>query len=192
MSYSTKNNGFALLLALIISSVVLAIGVSILHISVNQINLSATARESEIAFQAAHAGVDCLMYWRNEKSAEFIDVSGTLANPTTNCFGGGPIETSKQSYAPSSGTGWVREYINEYQWGSPLRCTNVSAYIINAYSTTNVTVNFGTDRGIGDNGVKTCNAGTICTVIISDGYNRACNELDSTIFSVQREIVVEY
>jgi Tfp pilus assembly protein PilX len=187
-----KNNGFALLLALIISSVVLAIGVSILHISVNQINLSATARESEIAFQSAHAGIDCLMYWRNEKSVEFIDVAGTMANPTTNCFGGAPIVTSKRSYTPSSGTGYVREYINEYQWGSPQRCTNVSTYIINAYSTTDVTVNFSADRGIGDGGLKTCDAGTVCTVLISDGYNRACNELNSTIFSVQREIVVEY
>lgn len=51
-----REGGFALLLALIVSSVVLAIGISILNISVNQINLSATARESEFSFQAAHIG----------------------------------------------------------------------------------------------------------------------------------------
>ncbi len=192
MQTHTSQKGFALLLALIISSVVLAIGVSILHVSVNQINLSATARESEFAFQAAHAGVDCLMYWRNEKSLEFIDVLGTLNNPATNCFGGVPIATSKRSYVPTSGIGYVREYVNKFQWGSPARCTDVSMYVINAYGTNNAVVNFGVNRGVGNNGVKTCNAGTVCTVVISAGYNRACNELDSTIFSVQREIVVEY
>ncbi|MFM2381950.1 MAG: hypothetical protein RLZZ76_717 [Candidatus Parcubacteria bacterium] len=192
MLYHQTKKGFALLLALIISSVVLAIGVSILHISVNQINLSSTARESEFAFQAAHAGIDCMMYWRSEKSLDFVDTDGTLANPTINCFAGNPITTLKRSYVPFSGAGYVREYINTFEWGSPLRCSQVSMYVINANGSDDAVVHFSDNRGIGTNGVKTCSAGTVCTVLISDGYNRACNELDSTIFSVQREVVVEY
>jgi hypothetical protein len=192
MHIHKTQHGFALLLALVISSVVLAIGVSILHVSVNQINLSATARESEFAFQASHAGVDCLMYWRSEKALEFIDVAGTINRPAINCFSGSPITSSDRSFFPTSGTGYVREYINEFQWGAPARCTNVSMFVINAFDTTDAVVNFGNNRGIGDGGTKTCKSGNICTVIVSAGYNRACNELNSTIFSVQREIVVEF
>jgi hypothetical protein len=151
MHIQKKQKGFALLLALIISSVVLAIGVSILHISVNQINLSATARESEFAFQASHAGVDCLMYWRNEKSIEFIDSTVSLDNPSIQCFGDDPISTSKSSYAPTSGTGYLHSYTNQFEWGSPLRCTNVSMFVINATGADDAVVAFTNNEGIGEN-----------------------------------------
>ena len=184
-----KDSGFALLLALIISSVVLAIGVSILHISVNQINLSATARESEFAFQASHAGIDCQWYWRNEKAAEYLMSGSGSSNPDVTCFGQNPIDTGRQIVAPTSGTGNGDAFFNMFQWGSPARCTIVGMYILQP--TTDMTVLF-QNKGIGTDGLKSCSAGNVCTVIVSDGYNRGCGEIDGSIFSVQREITVEF
>ncbi len=188
--YTKQENGFALLLALIISSVVLAIGVSILHISISQINLSATARESEFAFQASHAGIDCMWYWRNEKSSEYTSTAATLAIPQVTCFGDSPTNASSTRLSSGS-SGVVNHFYNKFQWGEPLRCTEVSMYVMNANGTTDLTLDF-ENRGIGDGGTKTCESGTTCTVLISDGFNRACNELDTSIFSVQRELTVEF
>lgn len=184
-----REGGFALLLALIVSSVVLAIGISILNISVNQINLSATARESEFSFQAAHAGVDCLKYWRSEKASEYTAQSGSPSNPSINCFGAGPVETSS-SRVKGDSNGTVDAFFNKFQWGSPLRCTSVDMYVINAYGG-DVSTTF-LNEGVGVNGVKTCDEGYVCTVLVSDGYNRACDDVSSSIFSIQRELTVEF
>jgi hypothetical protein len=188
MRLHTSDKGFALLLTLIISSVVLAIGLSILEISINQINLSSTARESEIAFQAAHAGVDCVWYWRNERSSSYTAQSGTPA--AIDCFNGSvtadaPIDLSETT------DGHARRFSYEFEWGSPLRCTQVDMYVLNATGVDDVTINF-TSTAVGDNGVKTCSSGTVCTVLVSSGYNRSCSDLTSSIFTVQRELTVEF
>jgi len=185
-----NEKGFALLLAIIISSVVLAIGVSILKVSVNQINLSATARESEFAFQAAHGGVDCMTYWRSQKRAEYTNTVASTPNPTVACFGGSPITSTKRRVTTTAGAGSVDQFSNTFQWGSPLRCTTVEMYVITA-SERNMDVPF-SNTAIGTNGTKTCNNGNVCTVLVSSGYNRSCSEINSSIFSVQRELTVEF
>ncbi len=191
MHTKQQKKGFALLLALIVSSVVLAIGVSILQISVNQINLSATARESEIAFQAAHAGVDCQWYWKNEKSTDYLSGDNPPRNPAITCFGGAPLDSSSARLSTGRGDGTVERFNATFSWGTPARCTKTSMYILNATGPGDFEVDF-QNEGVGDDGTKTCKAGNVCTVLISDGYNRACSEVDSSIFSVQREITVEF
>jgi hypothetical protein len=187
MSYHhTHMQGFALLLALIVSSVVLAIGISILQVSVNQINLSATARESEIAFQAAHAGLDCQWYWRLEKKDDYANG----INPIINCFGIEPAGSGVRVPRGTGGGDYYR-YVNEFDWGDPGRCTETTLHILKANDRDEFVVN-GLGDGIGINGNKTCPAGNICTVVVSTGYNRACDEIDASIYSVQRELTLEF
>lgn len=203
-SVKTHNqNGFALLLAMIVSSVVLAIGVSILNISINQINLSATARESEFAFQAAHAGVDCMWYWRY-KRASVYKASDAAASPQPSdiqCFGHtprtGPTEFGETKTNVTGG--YVRFFHQMFEWGNdndpvyPKRCTVSDLYVMNAVTANIVDYDFSSvNIGVGDNGKKDCDLGNVCTVIISRGYNRDCDEINSSIFSIQREIVVEF
>lgn len=192
MNYSKTNteNGFALLLALIISSVVLAIGVSLLNISVNQINLSTTARESEFAFQASHAGIDCMSYWRSEKASAYTSSTTATANPSVNCFTKAPQTTSKTVLSQVAGQSVSYKYTNVFEWGSPLRCTSVDMYVMNAYNQ-QITLPFA-NKAVGTNGSKVCKVGNTCTVLISDGYNRACGEIGTSIFSIQRELTVEF
>lgn len=188
MHKRNRQQGFALLLSLIISSVVLAIGMAILNVSINQINLSATARESELAFQSAHAGIDCMWYWRNELASSYTASSG--AAPSIECFGV-TVSGDTPVSLPESTDGHARLYSYELEWGDPVRCTGVDMYVMNAAGTDNLTLQFA-NEAIGTNGSKTCNSGNVCTVLVSGGYNRACNEITSSIFSVQREITVEF
>lgn len=55
--------GFTLLLASLVSSVVLTLGISIFQIAYKQVILSSTGRDSQFAFYAADTGAECALYW---------------------------------------------------------------------------------------------------------------------------------
>lgn len=61
ISYSTTR-GFTLLLAVLISSILLAIGYAIYNIVAKDLILSSSGRESLSAFYAADSGVECALY----------------------------------------------------------------------------------------------------------------------------------
>ncbi len=54
-----KNRGYTLLFAVLVSSVVLGIGISILNVSKKEFLISTSARDSSAAFYAADAGIEC-------------------------------------------------------------------------------------------------------------------------------------
>ncbi len=58
-----NQKGFALLFAVLTSSVLLAIGVSIFNLTVKELALSASGRESQFSFYAADTGAECALYW---------------------------------------------------------------------------------------------------------------------------------
>jgi Tfp pilus assembly protein PilX len=196
--YKKEKRGFALLLAIIISSVMLAIGVSILKISVNQITLSTTARESEFAFQAAHAGIDCMSYWRNKKASEYLSTTTTSSpsNPSVSCFGAPPNVKSTQQLSNSSSNGVINVYKNTFSWGGGTsgilpRCTETELYVMTGKDGS-VSMSFPERDYLGTNGRKTCADGRVCNIIISRGYNRACITLSTSIYTVQRELTQEF
>ena len=59
----SNNQGFVLLFAVLISSVILAIGTGIFNISIKEITLSRSSRDSQFAFFAADAGAECAFFW---------------------------------------------------------------------------------------------------------------------------------
>jgi hypothetical protein len=59
----TGPRGFTLLLAALVSSVVLALGISIFEIALKQVTLSSMGRDSQFAFYAADTGAECALYW---------------------------------------------------------------------------------------------------------------------------------
>lgn len=79
-----KNNhkkGFSVLFATLIGSLVLAIGLAILSITIKQIKLSSAGRESQHAFYAADTGIECALYLDNLKiENEFSCDYGTFPN----------------------------------------------------------------------------------------------------------------
>ncbi len=60
---SKLNKGYTLLFAVLVSSLVLAVGISILNISKKEFLLSSSARESTTAFYAADSGLECAVYF---------------------------------------------------------------------------------------------------------------------------------
>ncbi len=183
------NRGFALLLSLIISSVVLAIGLTLLSVALKQLNLSATGRESEIAFQMANLGMECGRYWRDELRDEFVDFSAPANNLTVDCVG----DSSTPTIEPTEEIGGDPDVLLKTRYyrfdnvlvGTETRCLDVFVTLIENTSNDDVDVPVGR--------VSTnCDEGDICTVIISQGYNRSCTDIESSLFSVQRELTAEF
>src|SRR3990167_3198528 len=59
----TNERGFTLLLAALVSSIVLALGVSIFTIAQKELILSSLGRDSQYAFYAADTAAECALYW---------------------------------------------------------------------------------------------------------------------------------
>ncbi len=71
---STK--GFILLFSLLVSSIILAAGLSVTRIIIRQIYLASVQRDSQMAFFAADSGIECARYWKQET----IPVAGATCN----------------------------------------------------------------------------------------------------------------
>jgi Tfp pilus assembly protein PilX len=70
MSFSTKikenrntRGGFVILYAILITTVVLGIGLSLLGVLIQQVSLSGAERESLTSMSAADSGIECALYW---------------------------------------------------------------------------------------------------------------------------------
>jgi Tfp pilus assembly protein PilX len=88
--FSQKNNlkinnksGYALLFAMIVASIVLALGVSLLTVGRKEFILSSSATQSSGAFYAADSGLDCAEYWDSNGSGTFATTS-YASNSTMN------------------------------------------------------------------------------------------------------------
>ncbi|MFM2374412.1 MAG: hypothetical protein RLZZ234_407 [Candidatus Parcubacteria bacterium] len=156
----TPQRGFALLVAVLISSVVLAVGLSMLNITLKQYIFSGTGRESEIAFYAADAGMECALYFDTSTAGGVFDLSAT----------GGSFSCMDQSTtAPAGGTsGVAKTFVFEWNTSGQTVCTKIA--ITKYYSATNP-VSMGA--------AGTCDARATCTQVESRGYNRGCNGLSS-------------
>lgn len=81
--YQKDNNGFTILFAVLVSTLILAVGASIINIALKQLTLSGSARDSQFAFYAANTGIECALYWdfngvNNVTTPVFATSSDTL------------------------------------------------------------------------------------------------------------------
>lgn len=58
-----ENKGFVLLFSVLVASLVLSVGMSIISIALKQVILSGSGRESQYAFYMANTGAECATYW---------------------------------------------------------------------------------------------------------------------------------
>jgi hypothetical protein len=58
-----QHKGFTLLFAVLVSTLVVAIGATVVSIALRQTILSGTSRESQYAFYAANTVLECVFYW---------------------------------------------------------------------------------------------------------------------------------
>jgi len=201
MPSKQNQSGFALLVTIILVSVILSIGLSILDLSIKQLRLSSNSVSSEVAFHAANAGAECARYWRRERENQFINGS-PLAN--ISCFDAPPtsvsptqIPTSPPSAgrAYTSGGGVAYQYQYEFTWGTNLRrCTQINTVVARANLTgSGVTVYHMDDLidGYPRNLNFSCDPGSRCTVISVKGYNQPCAPSFGR-GTVQRDVLLQY
>jgi len=89
--------GFTLLLAVLVGSVLLALGVAIYNIASKDVILSSSGRESQFAFYAADSGTECALYWDYQQNA-FATTS-----PLTEITCGEETAPLTRSYEPLTG-----------------------------------------------------------------------------------------
>lgn len=79
-----RNKGYTLLFAVLVSSVVLAVGISILSISKKEFLLSSSARESTSAIYVSESALECAIYNFDKYNDEF---SSTTPLTSLRCMG---------------------------------------------------------------------------------------------------------
>lgn len=162
-----NERGFTLFIAILTASIILAIGISILHITLKEFILASVARDSQMAFYAADGGMECALYWDNSIAAagsKFIPSSGAQ---TISCMGGAVQQVGGGGNELVGGLSYGTTENFQMQWGTPTLCARVS---VTKYS------NASSPISLPDG--STCAAGLVCTIIESKGYNRACTGLD--------------
>lgn len=63
MMSAPKQEGFTILLAALVATLVLALGVSVFSIAQKQVVLSSLGRSSQYAFYTADTAAECALYW---------------------------------------------------------------------------------------------------------------------------------
>lgn len=198
MLKSNKETGFALLMTLIVVSIVISVGLSILDLSIKQIRLSTNAKDSEVAFHAANAGMECARFWRRDQSLEME--TGQTVSPV--CFGENTDSYEHNEItAGVAGDGEVFQYEYEFTWGGvEPRCTQINTWVASTtalgtgVTTTGMTTlvpGYPVASSDPDDDYKYCEAGARCTVISVKGYNRPCSTVNG-YGTVQREVLLQF
>ena len=196
----SSESGFALLITIIVVGVVLSVGLAVLDLSIKQVRLSTNAKESEVAFHAANAGMECALYWRRKSSPDPDMEDGDNINPSCFAVSAGTIEKNNGSPGlepVTTGDGVAYMYEYDFPWGpvGDVRCTQVNTLVGVAdilgggLSITNMTDLF---PGYPDGDTLVCDAGTRCTVVSSLGYNKPCSTINTSYGVVQREVLLQF
>ncbi len=189
-----QESGFALLVTIIVVGVVVAIGISILDLSIKQVRLTTTSRDSELAFHAANAGLECARFNRLS-SASAMEVGAAVA-PT--CFSGASpatLDVNNRSTLVDGVDGQSFLYRWDFTWGevTTRRCSRMSILVASTtptgsgVTTPNMQTNFPGFEGA----THFCEPSARCTVISVQGFNRPCGSvgLEGT---VQREVLLQF
>ena len=201
MKILQREQGFALLITLVVVGVVLAVGLSILDLSIKQVRLSSNAKDSEVSFHAANAGMECARYVRRVNSNK-MEIGEDI---TPDCFGstaavtsGNQLPNSGAGMHISAGDGEALFYTYDIGWGSPAdRCTRVDTLVASTSITSASDLQIDNVSsalpGFPD-ASKKCEPGARCTVISVRGYNKSCAALGagSTYGIVEREVLLQF
>jgi hypothetical protein len=190
---NSKQTGFALLMTLLVVAVVVSITLAVIELSIKQLNLSVTAKDSEVAFHAANAGMECVRYARRVASTSLeagVDPVGF------DCFQRNQdLDRQAHSLTENGGDGDIYRYQSEVTWGTNDRCSLIDMVIMVVPDTEtsdmqipNLNTVFG---GFPATETKSCSPGATCTVAEVIGFNRSCANR-TLAGTVRREILLEF
>lgn len=110
------HKGFTLLFAVLVSSVLLAIGFGIFNIVYRELQLSSLTRDSDMAIFAADAGIECGLYWEfkgapivmfdpSDPEEQLVNCGGFNGIPAQVVSSGGNIATWSFTFPVGTATG---------------------------------------------------------------------------------------
>lgn len=198
--YRTHERGIALLITLLLMSVLLTVSASLLNITLKQYQFSSIGVASEQAFQAANAGLECMVWhdYEDYPTSKFDVDTPTAPNPagpTIECMG----VNDSTSAVGAIGSGEEQRYRFSWRVSSdpdiPELCTDVSIYKFYELGTADGNpTGPSMDIALGQTG-QNCAEDVVCTVIRARGYNVACPADDDDPFpprTIEREITQRY
>ncbi len=166
----SRHRGFTLYYAVLFGSIILAIGASMLNLSLKEFLLSSSLKESEYAFFAADSGTECVLYW---------DLHGIpVTFPRTAVDGNANLSQIQCNGASISPAPVVSSASANY-------ATTTFSYNI---SDSSGTPKYGVVLEVGKQ-VSSID-GSITTTIISRGYNVLYNSTSNR--KIERAIVTQY
>ncbi|HCR52634.1 TPA: hypothetical protein DIV48_03275 [Candidatus Kaiserbacteria bacterium] len=115
--------GFALLIAVIFMSVMLAFGLALGSLAYKQQVLASTAIQSQYAFYAADAGLECALYADQQQGLFAYTSDMSAPAPSLVCDGASAISASVLSH---TGSQWV--IFNRLSLDTNKRCVDVTVY----------------------------------------------------------------
>jgi hypothetical protein len=162
----TQSRGFTLFIAILTASIILAIGISILQITLKEFVLASTVRDSLVAFYAADAGMECALYWDTSEAAAGSKFLPTSAAQRIQCMGDDVQQVGGGADELVGGGAYGSTEAFQMQWGTPTMCARVS-----------VTKYLSTTGSLALPDGSTCPDDIVCTIIESKGYNKGCSSL---------------
>jgi Tfp pilus assembly protein PilE len=105
--------GFTLLIAIVLASVSLVVGLALADVAYKQVVLSSTAKQSQTAFYKADSALECALYY-DQQFAAFNQTSAfestdlrcenrPIQNYATTTYGGGGLRTTFEVTCPEGG-----------------------------------------------------------------------------------------
>ena len=192
--------GIALLMTLMVIGVVLSVTLSIVEFSLQHLALSVDSRDSEIAFHAANAGLECARYMRRHASSTFESGATPIA-PT--CFGVSSPQLVQAATGVSTSTnptavGVIYRYKVSLASGLN-RCSVIDmlTMIVSSSSPKNLVIKAASGGsldlvfpGYGQN-AKSCAPGAVCTIVSVAGYNAVCASITASGV-LKRQVLLEF
>lgn len=96
--------GFTLLIAILLASIALAVGLALADVAYKQVVLSSTAKQSQTAFYNADSALECALYY-DQQFASFNTENSAIANFT--CGGRRITGVDQQPYGSN---GWETNF----------------------------------------------------------------------------------
>lgn len=89
-----SKSGFALLFSILLASFLISLGISIFSISLKQIQISTSLRDSQSAYYAAESALECALYWGTSAQNYFPPCTNLTSK--TQC----PLQNSPSDSVP--------------------------------------------------------------------------------------------
>lgn len=147
MKKNTRQHGAVLLIAILVASVALAVGMGVYNRTYKELMFASFWKQTQVAFASADAGLECAMYWEMNPvgagSASCFSSTIALWNPNI----AGSFEKD------TSGGGCVRVEITVNNSGLPLSPPATTTYA-RGYNVSCTVLSAGTNPRIVERGLK--------------------------------------